>query len=157
VKFNDPDLQHDCIYTEGNWEFVKFQNDRNILRIRQQTGRNLLTLKRPGINDLHNTEHETAIADVGEMNAILELMGYKLMVEVRKKRRKANAFGLDFCLDEVEGLGWYVEVEKLTEDSSDVELVQEELFSFLETVGITREDRETRGYDVLVFQKQTAA
>lgn len=150
VVFNAPDRQHDIVYTEGDWEFVKFQNDRNILRIRNQTERSILTLKRPGVNELHSTEHETSIADPKEMHEILLLMGYNPIVEVKKNRQKAKALGLEFCLDEVEGLGWYIEVEKLTEDDSRVEEVQEELIAFLESVGLSREDRESRGYDTLV-------
>ena len=55
-------------------------------------------------------------------------------------------------MDEVEGLGSFIEVEEMTEDG-DSEKIQEKLFEFLKTMGITDEDREQYGYDVLLWQK----
>ncbi|HSI20909.1 MAG TPA: class IV adenylate cyclase [Verrucomicrobiae bacterium] len=154
VHLTEPKTQHDTIYTEGDWEFVKFQNERNILRIREQGESSVLTLKRPGVNELHSIEHETVIANVKEMHEILLLMGYKPIVEVKKKRQKGHFQDMEICLDEVEGIGVFVEVERLLESDKDVEKVQEELFVFLEELGVAREDRETRGYDTLARLKQ---
>jgi len=53
------------------------------------------------------------------------------------------------CLDEVEGLGSFIEVEKTS--AEDGEAIQEELFNFLESLGVKREDRVFKGYDTLKY------
>jgi hypothetical protein len=50
-------------------------------------------------------------------------------------------------------LGEFIEVEKMTEEV-DGEKIQEELFQFLETLGVSRSDRALHGYDVLLNQKK---
>jgi adenylate cyclase class IV len=45
-----------------------------------------------------------------------------------------------------------VEIEKLTNDDANPEEVREELFNELESLGLSREDEETRGYDTQIYQ-----
>ncbi|HEY1074877.1 MAG TPA: class IV adenylate cyclase [Patescibacteria group bacterium] len=149
VKFNDPSLQHDTIYVDNDYDPKNPKLDRNILRLRSETGRNLLTLKRDGKNELDSLERETAIADAKSMHDILFFLGYKPFIEVKKYRRKARFNDIELCLDEVENLGMFIEVEKLTQEE-DTEKIQEELFSFLLSLGVQEEDRVTQGYDTLV-------
>ena len=59
---------------------------------------------------------------------------------------------MEICLDEVKDLGNFIEVEKITDEDPDK--VQEELFRFLESVGVRREDRVVNGYDILMWRKQ---
>ena len=77
-------------------------------------------------------------------------MGYHKVVEVHKVRRKTNYNDWEICLDEVDGLGSFVEAEKLGEDG-EAEAIQKELFDFLKTLGVKEEDQMTRGYDTLVY------
>jgi adenylate cyclase class IV len=56
-------------------------------------------------------------------------------------------------LDQVKGLGNFIEVEKFSTD--DTFKIQEELFRFLETLGVKRKDRVLHGYDVLVYNQQS--
>jgi len=166
VKLSPPIHQHDTIYVDGDWEFTQFVSDRNILRIRRQGDKSILTLKRPGKNELDCTECETEVSNPESTHKMLKLMGYRPFIEVKKERRKAKYGGLkpphslleneeqiEICLDRVEDLGEYIEVEKLTKDNN-VEKIQQELFSFLETLGISKSDQETHGYDTLMRLKQ---
>ncbi len=154
IHLNDPSLQCDTIYIAGPWEQVKNDLDRIIMRIREQTGRAVLTLKKNGSNELHSIEHETPITHPKEMHGMLVLMGYQPFIEVKKKRQKAKVDDIELCLDEVEGLGWFIEAERLLEDGGEAEKVQEELFIFLEEFGISKEDQETNGYDTLMRIKR---
>ena len=138
------------MYAEGDWEFIKFNNERNILRIRRQNNASILTLKRPGVVDLHSIEHETTVDNPEEVHEMLQLMGYLPIVHVVKDRQKGVHDGMEICLDEVERLGTFIEVERLLETSTDPSKVQDELFDFLETLGVSRDAQETRGYDTLI-------
>ena len=46
------------------------------------------------------------------MTSICEQLGFVLHVRVNKIRRKASFNGYEICLDEVEDLGSFIEVEK---------------------------------------------
>jgi adenylate cyclase class IV len=59
-------------------------------------------------------------------------------------------------LDKVKYLGEFIEAEKIVKnkDHEDRKKVQEELFDFLETLGITKEDRVIDGkYDIMLWEK----
>jgi adenylate cyclase class 2 len=80
-------------------------------------------------------------------------MGYKSAVKINKVRRKAKHLGYEICVDEVEGLGTFIEVEKVTDDCEDSKEVQKELFHFLESLGVNKNDVVMRGYDTLIYLK----
>ena len=150
---SEPIIQHDIIFVDNNYGVVdKFQPDKNLLRIRESSGKFILTLKQPKSNEQDAIEHETEIKNFGEMKEILEHMGLHEAVQVHKTRRKTHYNDWEICLDEVEGLGSFIEVEKIA-DNPDVEAVQNELFDFLKSLGIKPEDRVTNGYDTLVYRK----
>jgi adenylate cyclase class IV len=55
-------------------------------------------------------------------------------------------------LDQVEGLGAFIEVEEITAQDT-VEEIQNKLFEFVQTLGVLPEDRVTQGYDTMVYIK----
>ena len=154
VVLSQPITQNDETFIGENYnDYDKLQPGRNILRIRKNNDKFIFTIKQSLKNELDSHERETEIADPAEFREALLLMGYKPVVKINKVRRKAKYNGYEICLDEVAGLGSFVEVEKIV-DEEDSEKVQDELFEFLETLGIKREDRETRGYDTLIYLKK---
>lgn len=148
---SEPLTQNDAIFVDGNYgSFDQFQPYKNLLRIRESNGKFLFTLKQPKSNQLDCIERETEILNPQEMKEALLLMGYHEVVQVHKVRTKTNYGDWEVCLDKVEGLGSFIEVEKICEDG-DAEKVQNELFTFLQTLGIKPEDRIYEGYDTLVY------
>ncbi|MDO8676593.1 MAG: class IV adenylate cyclase [Candidatus Azambacteria bacterium] len=144
-------IQNDTIFVDDNYgPFDKFQPDKNLLRIRESSGKFLFTIKQPKGNQLDCIERETEILNPQEMREALLLMGYHEAVQVHKVRIKTNYNNWEICLDKVEGLGSFIEVEKICE-YTDAEKVQNELFAFLQTLGIALEDRIYEGYDTLVY------
>lgn len=150
---SEPVTQHDAIFVDDNYGiFDEFQPDKNLLRIRESGGKYILTLKQPKSNEQDAIEHETPVGDSHEMRKILEYMGLHEAVQVHKTRQKSSYNDWEICLDDVEGIGSFIEVEKVAEDP-DVEVVQKELFDFLKSLGVKDEDRVTHGYDTMVFRK----
>ncbi len=89
------------------------------------------------------------------MAHICEAVGFELIIHLNKIRRKAKYQDYEICLDEVEGLGAYIEVERMVEEG-DSEHIQKELFDFLQSLGIAAEDQVDEGYDILLFKKERA-
>ena len=150
---SDPISQHDVIYSLGGSksEFQSAQEGDIIIRMRYQEDNAELNLKKQRSNEMDNLEYETEVKDPEAMRQILAILGYQPAVEVKKIRRKGKLGEYEICLDEVEKLGSFVELEKLTYDDADPEAVREELFKTLESLGLAREHEETKGYDTQIY------
>lgn len=151
-KFSEPIKQEDRIFTDfPDNEFAAFKAGVNFLRIRKSEGKILFTLKQSLVNELEGIEKEVEVSNEKEMEEILFLMNYHEAVRVTKKRRKAKYKDYEICLDEVEGLGSFIELEKITDENS--EKVQSEMIDFLEDIGVNVKNRVLNGYDTLVWLK----
>ncbi|KMV14818.1 hypothetical protein ACT17_27980 [Mycolicibacterium conceptionense] len=121
-----------------------------ILRVRVEDGKTKLTLKRnaqPGPDSLNNIEHEVEVSDAQTADSILREMGQHVCMRVKKIRRLAEMNGFELCIDSVEGLGDFVEVEALTETADDVEGTRERMWLLLEELGVNRAAQVTKSYD----------
>jgi adenylate cyclase class 2 len=98
-----------------------FAQSDEALRLRRIGTANRVTYKGPRRDGQTKTrtEIEVALADGNEAAAgftgLLQHLGYRSRAEVKKRRRIArlerDGFALEACLDEVEGLGRFVELE----------------------------------------------
>jgi adenylate cyclase, class 2 len=151
--FSDPISQRDVIYSKGGstseWQSAK-EGDI-ILRIRRMNDIAEFNLKQQRSSEMDNIEYETEIEDPEVMHNILLILGWHPEVEVKKIRRKGKLGEYEICLDDVEKLGSYIEVEKLTSDDANHKEVREELFGVIESLDLSRSDEETRGYDTQIY------
>lgn len=113
--FSAPIRQEDTIYTDNPGLFDVFTPHMNVLRLRKENSKVLFTLKRPQENELDAIEHETEVGDIKEMDAILKYLGYQPIVEVKKARQKAKYRDYEICINEVDDLGPFSEVEKFSD------------------------------------------
>lgn len=152
--FEAPITQEDIIFSRNVGTLEEFIADGLTLRIRVKNGKKIFfTLKKREGNYLEATEHEVEISSREEMEKALLVMGYKEVVRVNKTRIITYYKGDEICLDEVENLGSFMEMERLTKEG-DAKKIQEELFKFFESLGISRADRVLLSYDILVMQKK---
>ncbi len=150
---SEPVTQHDVVYgpsgVDGNVD-----NDSPWLRIRSETKAgetvHYFTLKKSVTNQLDSIEHETTVGDAVELASIISYLDFDLFSDLTKTRQKTHMNEIEICLDYVEGLGYFVEAEKLTADDIDYAEVVEGLWVLLESIGVSRTDEVTDGYDVLM-------
>lgn len=149
--------QDDMLFINYEGDFLAFPEGANYLRIRQQkkgegdaaVEKSFFTLKRG--EEMATIERETEIANPASMRDALLYMGYREVVRVIKARRKAKHGEYEICIDDVEGLGKFIEVEKMTEQ--DPAVAQAELLALLETFGVDIKERVMNGYDTLMYKK----
>ena len=146
--------QHDVIYSNVNdtHNFDESYEGCIILRIRKENGNSIINLKQQHSGEMDNTEYETEVKDGKAMHDILLLLGWTPGVKVKKTRKKGKLGEYEICLDRVEQLGDFVELEKLTDDNADSEKIRKELFEAIEPFGLSEKDEETRGYDTQIYQ-----
>lgn len=155
---SEPVTQHDRVYgvrgVDGDSD-----NTAPWLRIRREAKagvtKHYFTLKKSVTNQLDSIEHETEVADDAELESIIAHLDFTLYSDLTKTRQKAKLADIEICLDYIDGLGYFVEAEKLTADDAEYRLVVDELWALLESLGISRDDEVTDGYDVLMNKRNS--
>lgn len=117
-----------------------------IMRIRDildpETGelqRSLMTLKIEGQAKLVSDEYEFAV-DGGDMaHQMLTALGWQEVVTVDKVRLESKTEDYTICVDEVDGLGLFIELEVLAEDDANANNIQQQMYSFLKNLKIDGE------------------
>lgn len=130
-----------------------FSNTDEALRIRSVNGRSVLTYKGKKLDSISKTrpEFETEV-DGDSARSILLALGFFESGVVRKKRDIFSCQGMTIALDSVEGLGEFVEVEKQAE--TNIEEHRDQIFGFLDALGIRKEDSIRTSYLEMVLEKK---
>lgn len=118
------------------------------LRIRGQDKDFFLTYKGPKMDAVSKTrtEFEVSINDAYNMGEILSSLGFNPVGNVVKKRKMYRLGEFDISLDEVRGLGYFMEVEFLAKDSHANNEKLESIFKFIEKLGISRDSTIRESY-----------
>ena len=150
IVFGEAFEQHDTTYESA---LDRDDPDWSIFRIRRQQGKVLFTMKYAASDrSRDNHEHETTVGDERQIISMLERLHFHKGVDIRKRRRVAKYDGLELCMDDVEHLGRFVEVEKLAADDADVDVIQEALWNLLLSLGVEEHDRMHQGYSRLMHE-----
>ncbi len=151
--FSDSTTQEDLIFLPVGINFSDIIKGTPVVRIRNTDGLSILTLKKriATETELVKLEKEVITNNKDETAEIVKHMGFYEAVRVNKKRIQCDYKEMTICLDEVENLGCFIEVEKMSEDGG--EEVQRELADFLISLDIDKENFVTKGYDTLIYEK----
>jgi adenylate cyclase class 2 len=116
-------------------------------------GTTMVTYKGPLVDDTSKTreEFETAVADRDAMEGVLDGLGFEPAATVRKRRRRFALSGYTVTLDEVDGLGEFVEVETAVE-TDDIEAAREGAFEVLAALGLDAHDGIRTSYLGLLLE-----
>lgn len=156
VSFGAPVFQDDQAFAPLGWAFGDSKLGVSFLRLRTVDGRHWFALKQPGVNAQDCLEFETEVADRGQMHEAILRMGYWATVRVAKSRRTGRFGEVSLCLDEVEGVGTFLELERMVPDEAPAAAVQDELAGFVASLGVAVK-RTVETYDSLVRAAQTTA
>lgn len=153
--FGESKTQIDKVYFPNN---IKFTGEnivgQNILRIRTEIKngitKSLFALKYSPTQKLDKIEKEFEISDPIQMHESIIMLGYYLFVEVKKNRITGKYGDYEICIDAVEDLGSFIEVEKLVEEDIDSMQIFKELYEFLITLNVDPKENVSQGYDILL-------
>ena len=114
-----------------------------IMRVRDvlnpETGelqRSLMTLKVEGQTKLVSDEYEFVVDDGNAARQMLTALGWQEVVTVDKVRLESKTEEYTICIDEVAGLGLFIELEILTEDDANAGDIQQQMHTFLKNLNI---------------------
>ncbi|WP_256287970.1 class IV adenylate cyclase [Halobellus inordinatus] len=124
------------------------RSDDDPARADQGVATTKLTYKGPLVDADSKTreEHETGVDDGDTAEAIFDGLGFEPAAVVEKHRAFYELDGYTVTLDQVAGLGEFVEVEAEAEASDDVASVREGAFDVLRTLGLDPTDQIRTSY-----------
>ncbi len=130
-------------------------------RLREQEGGAWVTVKeKTGAEGAEaSIEHEFEVSDPESFMRFAELFGFKVLV---RKRKRGRRYGIELErmpghvavieLVEVEGLGFFVEVEVMVEDESMVEAATDEIRRIMERLGVPESAMEPAPYTYMLYK-----
>jgi len=150
--------ESDVYYTSSFHDFMK--NDE-ALRIRVSdnlTGlstRAELTYKGPKIDTVSMTrkELETHVSSPENCRLILEALGYHPLFPVNKLRQYYHRESVTAWVDQVEGLGSFIEFEILVEDESDRETALKKIETILDDLDLSLSESTRLSYLCMLQRK----
>ncbi len=134
--------QEDIIYIQQNTGKTV---NTPVFRIRKIDEKTILTLKIQAADLNTAKELELEVSDKNIMHQILQTIGFDAKVELKKKRTETEYKGYTICIDEVERLGDFIEIEKLAEEAQ-IDAEYAHMWTVLEELGIQKEDLEEKKY-----------
>ncbi|WP_159944648.1 MULTISPECIES: class IV adenylate cyclase [unclassified Nocardiopsis] len=149
VDLGETVFQDDQAYAPAGWEPGMPKAGRTFCRLRTQDGLHVFTTKTPLANTMECTEFESVVSDREQMHAAVLQMGYIPSVRIVKHRRVGAAGEILVCVDVVEHVGAFLELEMTVDDDRDGVAVQADLDAWARGLGVELE-RTTDTYDTLV-------
>lgn len=129
----------------------KIMRVRDTIDIENGQAKSSMTLKVAGKVKLASQEYEFAVGSGDDARAMLAALGWQHIVTVDKVRTESKIGEYGVCIDEVAGVGLFIELETLTEEGADVAAVQRGMQTFLEKLDIEGEPWRTP-YDTAVLE-----
>ena len=149
VVLSEPAEQDDQAYAPANWSYGMSKTGVPFARLRTECGQHLFTVKKPIDNEMACLEHQSEVADRDAMHAALVTMGWAPTVRIRKHRRSGSWGSTAVCVVIVDGLGAFIEVERVVCATESGAQVQDGLDALVRSLGIEVQ-RVTDTYDSLV-------
>ena len=132
---------HQDLYFNSPLRDFKRSDEALRIRIKEEGAR--LTYKGPKIDSSTKSRLELTVRidDARQMEEILGHLGFILSATVFKRRSKYSYKGVTLALDEVEGLGCFLEVEALAE--ADIEEQRRKVVGIMRELGLDESIRSS--------------
>ena len=127
AKFIEEKVEEDIYFSSP---IRDFRETDEALRIRYSGENSILTYKGPKLDKISKSREEFEAFVSGEIEEILQKLGYKKILNVRKKRKVYLYKDYTVSIDDVEDLGGYIEIELKSENLQDIKRI-ENLFEVL--------------------------
>lgn len=149
-KISDEVNQSDTIYV-SDLSDTESKEGSLWLRVRKVNDTIEMNLKKQSKEKMESEEIEFEVSDYDLANKFLLTLGYKPWVQVNKKRKYSKYNNVNICMDEVERLGCFIELELLIDENNDIDY-ERELLAVADTLGIDTSMRINSHYDTMISE-----
>ena len=142
-------FEHDFYFNHPCRDFKKTDE---AVRIRRDVEGVTITYNGPKVDSETKSREEVKVKVDSFENAaeLLKKLGFKPVEEVKKTRKIYRVGDAIVCVDEVEGVGRFVEIEIESESIKD----KEKLFEIAELLGYSRDESITQSYLEMILQEK---
>ena len=109
-----------------------------------------MNVKKQSSKKSESQEIEFVVEDYNKACDFLKVLGYKEWVKVNKKRRYTKYMNANICLDEVEQLGSFVEIEIIVPDDDIKNNYENDLEKIAINLGIDSKNIVNSHYDTMI-------
>lgn len=121
------------------------------IRVRKENNSVILAYKGPTEIDGVYEEYEQKVESLGGILKILNKSGFENPINVIKKRITYKYNNIKILIDEIEGRGEYIELEKISTDTN-----KSDLLRLLKELGIKDKDIFHKGFITLFLQDENS-
>jgi adenylate cyclase class 2 len=148
----ETELQTDIVFLYMSDSFKNFKPGDPVMRIRKSSAGCVLTMKKQ-VNAESNLEIETIISDFESMCKILREIGFQEVVSVVKQRSVYQYEDAEICVDVVEGLGYFIEIEIMCSEEEQGAAIQR-INDIAKELSLNEDQVETQKYDFLLTRSK---
>jgi adenylate cyclase class 2 len=115
-----------------------------------------LTYKGPKIDSSTKTRIESSVYvnSSEDLDLILQSLGFKPVATIRKKRVFYSLRNTTLSIDNVDGLGRFMELEIIVDRNDDIESAREHIFSLVRDLGLSLDRSVRESYLELYLSRQ---
>ena len=160
AKLISEEREIDQYYTPSHRNFLDKFPVAEWLRLRNAEGKYSITYKnwhkdKSGRTN-HCDEYESRLEDASSLKKILEVLDFKPIVKVDKKRKKYRYQSYEIVIDKVVGLPESVEIEYKGKNAKTPAQITEEMVTFLKDLKVGQLKRSYQGYPFLLLFPEKA-
>lgn len=147
--------QLDQYYTPAHRNFTATRPVDEWLRLRDSSGKFSINYKnwhhdkKSGKKTYFCDEYETKIDDIAPLRKIFSALDMKPIINVHKQRQIWLYNDFEVAIDQIKGLGSFVEIEYKGKRKSDPKKLTEQMVQFLKDQGCGKIARNYQGYPFL--------
>lgn len=144
AEFINESNHSDVYYEPVHRSFTDKEIIKEWLRIGKRGNKNIITYK--NWYDVHCDEYEVEIDDIDKMYKIFEVLNFKQISKVDKKRRKyiyLNKY--EISLDDVKNLGYFIEIEVIKYEKT-ITQEYDELLKLAKDLDLNLDAIDKKGY-----------
>jgi adenylate cyclase class 2 len=132
-------------------EALRIRSSENLVTNEKHS---FLTYKGKKLDTISNTrlEHEVGIDNINTMGQIFNILGFTELFTIEKLRDYYIQDDFHVCVDYVNNLGYFIEIEKIISDDSERNSTLVELFLLLNKLGLNNDRLEGKSYANLLFE-----
>ncbi len=154
------DLQKDTYYTPAHRDFVKQKPISEWLRLRESKKGCSLNYKKwhttEGEKTVSCDEYETKIDNILSLTKLLKNLDFKELIVVEKSRTSWEYKDVEISIDEVTGLGTYIEIEAQGDYGgfTNIEEAKKHLYTILKEIRVQVGEQDFEGYPHQLLKKK---
>lgn len=127
------------------------------LRLRIKGEKNFITYKDDvfdGDKWLYSNEYETEVNSIEIIKSIFERLGLKKLLIVKNKKMIYKYDKYEIVLEDVENLGYFMEVEYCTKENINVKEVKKEIQHFIDSLKLNVSEELNMGKPEMILREQ---